>query len=126
MSRAPELLHGKTSLVTHDGVGVLAGIPSPFTATRYHSLAVEADTVPPELEITARTDSGVVMALRHREFAIEGVQFHPSRFSRSTDIGCSRTGSCSAATRRHVIAAWDSRPSCRMAENPRSLGRFIS
>lgn len=77
VSRAPELLHGKTSLVTHDGVGVLAGIPSPFTATRYHSLAVEADTVPPELEITARTDSGVVMALRHREFAIEGVQFHP-------------------------------------------------
>lgn len=77
VSRAPELLHGKTSLVTHDGVGVLAGIPSPFTATRYHSLAVEADTVPPELEITAHTDSGVVMALRHREFAIEGVQFHP-------------------------------------------------
>ena len=77
VSRAPELLHGKTSLVTHDGVGVLAGIPSPFTATRYHSLAVEADTVPPELEITAHTDSGVVMALRHRDFAIEGVQFHP-------------------------------------------------
>jgi para-aminobenzoate synthetase component 2 len=77
VSRAPELLHGKTSLVTHDGVGVFEGIPSPFTATRYHSLAVEEPTVPAELEITARTDSGVVMALRHRELAIEGVQFHP-------------------------------------------------
>ncbi len=77
VSRAPELLHGKTSLVTHDGVGVFERIPSPFTATRYHSLAVEEPTVPAELEITARTDSGVVMALRHRELAIEGVQFHP-------------------------------------------------
>ena len=77
VSRPPEHLHGKTSLVTHDGVGVFEGIPSPFTATRYHSLAVEEPTVPAELEITARTDSGVVMALRHRELAIEGVQFHP-------------------------------------------------
>ncbi|MGV1037824.1 MAG: aminodeoxychorismate/anthranilate synthase component II [Candidatus Nanopelagicales bacterium] len=77
VDRAPELLHGKTSLVEHDGVGVLAGIPSPFTATRYHSLAVERDTVPAELEITAATESGVVMALRHRDLPIEGVQFHP-------------------------------------------------
>ena len=77
VGRAPELLHGKTSLVHHRGDGVLAGLPSPFTATRYHSLAVDPETVPPELEVTATTDSGVVMALRHRHFDVEGVQFHP-------------------------------------------------
>lgn len=77
VSRAPELRHGKTSQVDHLGVGVLVGLPSPFTATRYHSLAVEEPTVPAELEVTGRTPSGVVMALRHRELAIEGVQFHP-------------------------------------------------
>ena len=77
VGRAPELLHGKTSQVVHDGVGVLAGLASPFTATRYHSLAVEADSVPAELEVTGRTPSGIVMALRHRELPIEGVQFHP-------------------------------------------------
>ncbi len=75
--RAPELLHGKTSEVLHDGAGVLAGLPSPFTATRYHSLAVDPATVPAELEVTGRTASGVVMALRHRELPVEGVQFHP-------------------------------------------------
>ncbi len=75
--RAPELLHGKTSQVVHDGVGVLAGLPSPFTATRYHSLTVDRDTVPAELEVTGTTPSGIVMALRHRELPIEGVQFHP-------------------------------------------------
>src|SRR5690606_2250145 len=63
VERAPELLHGKTSRVHHDGVGVLAGLPNPFTATRYHSLAVRADTLPDELEVTGRTESGVVMAL---------------------------------------------------------------
>ena len=77
VSRAPELLHGKTSLVNHTGTGVLAGLPDPFRATRYHSLAVERDSVPDELEITGWTDSGVLMALRHRTFDIEGVQFHP-------------------------------------------------
>ncbi len=77
VSRAPELLHGKTSEVEHAGAGVLAGLPEPFTATRYHSLAVEAATVPAELEVTGRTASGVVMALRHRSVAVEGVQFHP-------------------------------------------------
>jgi para-aminobenzoate synthetase component II len=75
--RAPELLHGKTSQVVHEGHGVLAGLPSPFTATRYHSLAVDPATVPAELEVTGHTPSGVVMALRHRELPIEGVQFHP-------------------------------------------------
>jgi para-aminobenzoate synthetase component II len=77
VTRAPELLHGKTSLVHHEGVGVLAGLPTPFTATRYHSLAVDPDSVPEQLEVTARTESGVVMALRHRGLACEGVQFHP-------------------------------------------------
>jgi para-aminobenzoate synthetase component 2 len=77
VSRAPELLHGKTSQVVHNGAGVLANLPSPFTATRYHSLAVERDTVPPVLEITGSTESGVVMSMRHTTLPIEGVQFHP-------------------------------------------------
>src|SRR3954470_17696077 len=75
--RAPELLHGKTSEVLHEGRGILAGLPSPFTATRYHSLAVDPATVPDELEVTGHTPSGIVMALRHRELPIESVQFHP-------------------------------------------------
>jgi para-aminobenzoate synthetase component 2 len=77
VTRAPELLHGKTSSVFHKGAGVLAGLPDPFTATRYHSLAVVESTVPAEIEVTARTESGVVMAMRHRKLPIEGVQFHP-------------------------------------------------
>ena len=77
VSRAPELLHGKTSEVVHGGAGVLQDLPTPFTATRYHSLAVEEPTVPAELEVTGRTPGGVVMALRHREAPVEGVQFHP-------------------------------------------------
>jgi len=77
VSRAPELLHGKTSLVSHDGRGVFEGLPTPMTATRYHSLAVEPQTVPDVLEVSARTDSGVIMGIRHRELAVEGVQFHP-------------------------------------------------
>jgi para-aminobenzoate synthetase component 2 len=77
VSRAPELLHGKTSQVNHDGTGVLTNLPSPFTATRYHSLAVERETVPDVLEITGTTDSGVVMSLRHKTLPIQGVQFHP-------------------------------------------------
>jgi para-aminobenzoate synthetase component 2 len=77
VGRAPELLHGKTSEVEHSGAGVLHGLPTPFTATRYHSLAVEESTLPPELAVTGRTPSGVVMALRHRDKPVEGVQFHP-------------------------------------------------
>jgi len=77
VGRAPELLHGKTSEVRHDGAGVLRGLPEPFTATRYHSLAVVESTLPPELAVTGRTRSGVVMALRHRDKPVEGVQFHP-------------------------------------------------
>jgi para-aminobenzoate synthetase component 2 len=77
VDRAPELLHGKTSLVEHSGAGVLAGVPSPFVATRYHSLTVLPETVPAELEVTGRTETGIVMAMRHRELPIDGVQFHP-------------------------------------------------
>jgi para-aminobenzoate synthetase component 2 len=77
VTRAPELLHGKTSAVEHDGTGVLAGLPSPFTATRYHSLAVDPATVPAELVVTGATASGVIMAMRVRDVAVEGVQFHP-------------------------------------------------
>ena len=77
VDRAPELLHGKTSQVHHHGVGVLAGLPDPFTATRYHSLAVEPATVPDALEVTGTTATGVIMALRHRSLPVEGVQFHP-------------------------------------------------
>jgi para-aminobenzoate synthetase component 2 len=77
VSQAPELLHGKTSQVFHHNQGVLADLPSPFIATRYHSLAVERESVPEILEITSETDSGVVMSLRHRDLDIEGVQFHP-------------------------------------------------
>lgn len=77
VERAPELLHGKTSLVRHSGVDVLAGLPDPFTATRYHSLTVRPESLPPEFEVTGRTDSGVVMAMRHRTLPLSGVQFHP-------------------------------------------------
>ncbi|GAC54421.1 anthranilate synthase component II [Gordonia amicalis NBRC 100051 = JCM 11271] len=77
VDRAPELLHGKTSLVFHDDKGVLAGLPDPFTATRYHSLTVLPETIPDELVVTGRTESGIVMAMAHRELPIHGVQFHP-------------------------------------------------
>jgi anthranilate synthase/aminodeoxychorismate synthase-like glutamine amidotransferase len=75
--RAPHVMHGKTSQISHDGRGVFAGLPDPFTATRYHSLVVARDTVPDCLEITAESEDGLVMGLRHRELPIEGVQFHP-------------------------------------------------
>ena len=77
VSRAPELLHGKTSVVTHSNKGVLRDLPSPFTATRYHSLAIEDGTLPDEIEVIARTDSGVIMAVQHKTLPIFGVQFHP-------------------------------------------------
>ncbi len=77
VNRAPELLHGKTSQVKHSGKGIFTKLPSPFTATRYHSLAVERNTIGNELEITGETDSGIVMGIRHKSLPIEGVQFHP-------------------------------------------------
>ena len=75
--RAERVMHGKTSSVRHDGQGVMAGLPNPFEATRYHSLVVERSSLPDVLEITAETEDGVIMGLRHRELPIEGVQFHP-------------------------------------------------
>ena len=75
--RAPSIMHGKTSEIRHEGAGVFAGLPNPLEATRYHSLVVGADSVPDVLEVTARTEDGVVMGLRHRELDVEGVQFHP-------------------------------------------------
>src|SRR6202045_2895128 len=77
VDRAPELLHGKTSKVFHTNTGVLQGLPDPFTATRYHSLTILPETLPAELEVTARTDSGVIMGVRHTDLPIHGVQFHP-------------------------------------------------
>jgi anthranilate synthase component 2 len=75
--RAQTLMHGKTAPITHTGAGVFAGLPTPFEATRYHSLAVERPSLPASLEVTAWTADGEIMGLRHRELAVEGVQFHP-------------------------------------------------
>lgn len=83
--RAERLMHGKTSRVFHDGKTLFAGVPSPFAATRYHSLIVQRETLPACLEISAETESGEIMGLRHREYAIEGVQFHPE--SITTEYG---------------------------------------
>lgn len=77
VDRAPELLHGKTSSVHHTNAGVLQGLPNPFTATRYHSLTILPESLPPVLEVTAHTDSGVIMGVRHTQLPIHGVQFHP-------------------------------------------------
>jgi anthranilate synthase/aminodeoxychorismate synthase-like glutamine amidotransferase len=83
--RAPRVMHGKTSEIRHHGTGVFDGLPDPLTATRYHSLVVDPDSVPRCLEVTARAEDGTVMGLRHREHPIEGVQFHPE--SILTDAG---------------------------------------
>jgi anthranilate synthase/aminodeoxychorismate synthase-like glutamine amidotransferase len=77
VSRAGEIMHGKSSLIYHDGKGVFKGLPNPFPAIRYHSLAVEEKNLPACLEISARTENGIIMGLRHREYPVEGVQFHP-------------------------------------------------
>jgi anthranilate synthase/aminodeoxychorismate synthase-like glutamine amidotransferase len=83
--RAPYLMHGKTSTIHHDGKTIFQGLPQDFTATRYHSLIVERDTLPAELEISAQTNDGLIMGLRHKQHAVEGVQFHPE--SILTDTG---------------------------------------
>jgi anthranilate synthase/aminodeoxychorismate synthase-like glutamine amidotransferase len=77
VARAPELMHGKASRVLHDGRGIFEGLPSPFSAIRYHSLCAAPESVPETLEVTARSESGVIMGLRHREYPVFGVQFHP-------------------------------------------------
>ena len=81
---AGEIMHGKISTVTHDGRGVFESLPQPFEAIRYHSLAIEPDTLPDELEVTARAESGVIMGVRHRTLPIEGVQFHPESIMTTT------------------------------------------
>ncbi len=81
--RARRLMHGKTSEISHDGKGIFAGLPNPFEAMRYHSLAIEEASLPPELEITARAEDGEIMGVRHREYPIEGVQFHPESIGTS-------------------------------------------
>jgi anthranilate synthase/aminodeoxychorismate synthase-like glutamine amidotransferase len=78
--RAPRLMHGKTSLITHDGKGIYRGVPNPFVATRYHSLIVREETLPPDFVATAHSDDGVLMGIRHVRFPIEGVQYHPESF----------------------------------------------
>ncbi|MUL82901.1 MULTISPECIES: aminodeoxychorismate/anthranilate synthase component II [unclassified Mycolicibacterium] len=107
VDRAPELLHGKTSVVHHSDTGVLKGLPDPFTATRYHSLTILPDTVPAELEVIGQTDSGVIMAVRHRELPIHGVQFHPE--SILTQGGhrmlANWLGVCGAAPEEQLVAA---------------------
>ncbi len=75
--RAPYLMHGKTSMIHHDGKTIFAGLPNPFEATRYHSLIIKRETLPPMLEISAWTEDGIIMGVRHKEFKVEGVQFHP-------------------------------------------------
>ena len=85
VSRASEIMHGKSSLIHHDGKGVFKGLGNPFPAIRYHSLAVESDNLPLCLEVTARTEKGIIMGLRHREFPVEGIQFHPE--SIMTEVG---------------------------------------
>lgn len=85
VAKAGEIMHGKTSLVYHQGEGVFTQLPSPFAAIRYHSLAVVPETLPACLEVTAQTDKGIIMGLRHREYPVEGVQFHPE--SIMTEVG---------------------------------------
>ncbi|MBI3097808.1 MAG: aminodeoxychorismate/anthranilate synthase component II [Planctomycetes bacterium] len=80
VTRAARLMHGKTSVISHDGQGCFSGLPDPFTAARYHSLVVEEAALPPSLEVTARSEFGELMGLRHRDFPVEGVQFHPESF----------------------------------------------
>ncbi len=79
--RAPEPVHGKLSPILHEGQGVFAGVPSPFEATRYHSLIVERESLPSALEVTAQTEDGLIMGLRHRDLPVEGIQFHPESYT---------------------------------------------
>jgi anthranilate synthase/aminodeoxychorismate synthase-like glutamine amidotransferase len=101
--RAPELVHGKTSLMYHRREGVLRDLPVPFEATRYHSLVVDRDSMPPELKVTAETSDGLVMGLRHRDLPIEGVQFHPE--SILTSVGMQLLGNFLAMCRAEATTA---------------------
>ncbi|HLQ29083.1 MAG TPA: aminodeoxychorismate/anthranilate synthase component II [Ktedonobacteraceae bacterium] len=99
--RAPEPVHGKTSLIYHQGQGVLQNLPMPFEANRYHSLIVERSTLPDELEITAETAEGLIMGLRHRTYPVEGIQFHPE--SIMTPVGKDLLRNFLASQARHVV-----------------------
>ena len=78
--RADRIMHGKTSMIHHDGLGIYRGVPNPFEATRYHSLIIQPGTLPDELEVVARTDQGEIMGVRHKSYPLEGVQYHPESF----------------------------------------------
>jgi anthranilate synthase/aminodeoxychorismate synthase-like glutamine amidotransferase len=78
--RADRIMHGKTSMIHHDGLGIYRGVPNPFEATRYHSLIIQPGTLPDELEVVARTDRGEIMGVRHKSYPLEGVQYHPESF----------------------------------------------
>ena len=133
VDRAPELLHGKTSLITHEGAGVLAGLPSPFTATRYHSLAIEPATLPAELEVTATTPSGVIMAVRHRHApgrggaVPPGVGAHRGRLPDAGQLAGDLRGRrgarpCGRARAAHVDAVADQAPAARPSPDPARHG----
>ena len=94
--RAPQLMHGKTSMIHHDGKGIFQGLPDPFIATRYHSLIVDRATLPEQLEITAETEDGIIMGLQHRDYPVFGVQFHPE--SILTPVGKQLLGNFLAVT----------------------------
>jgi anthranilate synthase/aminodeoxychorismate synthase-like glutamine amidotransferase len=94
--RAPQLMHGKTSMIHHDGKGIFQGLPDPFVATRYHSLIVDRETLPDHLKITAETEDGIIMGLQHRDYPVYGVQFHPE--SILTPAGKQLLGNFLAAT----------------------------
>ena len=97
---APQLMHGKTSAIFHNGTGVFADLPSPLEATRYHSLVVERQSIPDVLEVTAETADGVVMGLRHQELAVEGVQFHPESVLTATGMALLKNFLDGVGTRR--------------------------
>ena len=105
--RAPHVMHGKTSQIAHDGKGVFQGLPTPFTATRYHSLIVERDSVPDVLEVSAESEDGLVMGLRHRELPIEGVQFHPESIltEHGHDLLANFLGSSTSRTRPRTVGS---------------------
>ena len=128
VDRAPELLHGKTSQVFHTNVGVLQGLPDPFTATRYHSLTILPESLPTVLDVTARTRSGVIMGVRHAELPIHGVQFHPE--SILTEGGHRMLANwlefCGWTRRRHAGTSAGKRGPGRRAATPANFNRQLS
>ncbi len=122
--RAPEPVHGKTASIHHQGAGVLRGLPSPLVATRYHSLIVERATLPATLEITAETADGLVMALRHRDYPIEGVQFHPESVLTTSGKDLLRNFLANERTRADVHPSSVGASGCTPAAAHRSVGAY--